>query len=305
MLSVALLLALAGPQEVSPAIKKRIEAARAAVEKKPDDSTAKLALGKVLCFEAGEWTEGLPLLSQGGDKTYAPVAEQDLAPKASVEDSLAAADAWLKLAKVQKPVAQACTERALFHYAEAWPKMEAGPAKEAMRERVLMLQRTGKPSAQLGPYPSKGWFPLNPKCNAGVDSEFVRTGRQAVKLLPPADTGPSGMSWFRTEATPCAPGQKIVARCWVLTHLTEGGNDHMALAFFDAADKSISTSGPRALKDRPFWSKLEVQVEAPANAVRFQVGFNRMSKQGVIFVDDFSLTLEGREALTNGSFELK
>jgi hypothetical protein len=305
MLTAALILALTGPQDVSPAIKKRIEAARAAVEKKPDDATAKLALGKLLCFDAGEWAEGLPLLAQGGDKTYAPVAELDATPKASVDDSLAAADAWLKLAKAQKPVAQACTDRALFHYAEAWPKMDAGPAKEAMRERVLALQRRGTESKVLGPYPSKGWFPLNPKCHAGVDSEYARTGRFAVKLISPADPAPSAMAWFRTEATPCAPGQKIVARCWVLTNLTDSGNDHLALAFFDAADKAVSTSGPRALKDRPFWTKLEIQAEVPANAARFQVGFNRMAKQGVVFVDDFSLSLDGREILTNGSFELK
>lgn len=304
-MAILLLLALAGPQDVSPADRKKLEAARAAVEKAPDEPKANLELGRILCLFMGEWAEGLPFLAKGGDKSFAPIAEKDLQPRATVEDSLAMADEWLKLAKVQKQYAARLQERALFHYAEAWPKMDPGPSKEAMRERVLALQRRGPESKALGPYPSKGWFPLNPKCNAGIDSEFARSGRQAIKLLPPADPGPSAMAWFRTDATQCAPGQKIVARCWVLSNLTDGGNDHMALAFFDAADKLISTKGPRALKDLPIWSKLELQMEVPANAVRFQVGFNRVARQGAVFVDDFSLTVDGREILTNGSFELK
>jgi len=301
-LALALLL---GPQDLSPAEKKKGEQLRLAVEKTPDDAAANLALGKHLCFVAGNWAEGLPFMAKGGDDGFAHVARKDLEPKESALFSIEVADLWLLLEKPNKQLGPRLRERALFHFGEAWPKLTDPVWKDKTRERVLAIQRTGKPSANLGPYPAKGWFPLNAKCNAGIDSEFVRSGTVAIKLIPPADPGASGMAWFRTDDIPVAVGQKYKASCWVLTDGTEKGADLMCIAFLDVGDKVLSSTGPHAMIDRPIWSKLEVEGVVPEKAAKLRFGFNRGSRQGRVFVDDMSFVVEGREILKNGSFEAK
>jgi|SRR6185295_875180 len=303
---IATLMVLAsGPQEISAADKKKTEQLRLAVEKAPEDAAANLAFGKHLCFAMGNWAEGLPVMAKGGDDGFAHMARKDLEPKENAMFSIEVADMWLSLEKANKQLGPRLRERALFHFSEAWPKINDPVWKDKTRERVLAVQRTGKPSPNLGPYPAKGWFPLNPKCNAGIDSEFVRSGSVAIKLIPPADPGPSGMAWFRTDDIPVAAAQKYKASCWVLTDGTEKGADQLCIAFLDAGDKVLSSTGPRAMIDRPIWSKLEVEGVVPEKAAKLRFGFNRGSRQGRVFVDDMSFILEGREILKNGSFEQK
>ena len=301
MLTLALLAAL----QVPPAIQKKLDAARAAVEKAPDDAAANFALGKLLCFDAGDWEGGLPHLAKALDKDLSPVAAKDLEPRATVEDSLAMADAWLQLGKKQKAIAGRCTDRALFHYAEAWPKMEAGVAKEKMRERLKQLQMKGPESKTLGTFPGGDWANLAPTdARSGLDKQYARSGQFSVKVLGYAEPLTRAQSWFRTEEYPCKPGDKFTFSCWVLTQGGETAGPQLMIRFKDAGGRALSNPGPKTDGDLPIWRKLEGEATAPEGTVKVDFGFYReKSKSGVAFVDDMSLKMGDREVLKNGSFE--
>jgi hypothetical protein len=304
---VVLILALAGPQEISAADRKKLEAARAAVEKSPDDAKANLDLGRMLCLFMGEWVEGLPFLAKGGDKSFSPIAEKDLQPRATVEDSLAMADEWLKLAKVQKQYAARLQERALFHYAEAWPRMDLGPAREAMRERVKALQQKAPESKVLGAAPA-GWPNASQNQRCGMDREYARSGQWSVKMLSPDPKVKAFQSWIASQDFPCAAGAKVTFSCWVLTDRSDGG-DKLQVKFRDAkqgADAQLSLVAVRVEPDFPVWRKVEGEAVAPEGTTRVEISFGRSNtKAGVAFLDDFSMKINGVEVVKNAGFELK
>jgi hypothetical protein len=302
ILGLALAL-LAPPQDLSPALQKKIAAAKAAVEKAPEDAKANLELGKLLCFDAGDFAAGLPHLAKGADETFAPVAVKDLAGGNHLE-RVEVGDLWFTLSKKQKPIAARCTDRALACYGEAWPKLdETWRAK--MRERLATIQRKGPESKVLGPYPTNGWFNTGAKVNSGLDQELARTGKFSMKLLAPADPAPTAVASFRTDTFPCSAGQKYTFSGWVLTELTESGGDGLSIAFLDAQDKFAGVFATKALQDLPFWTQLSTEGVVPERAVKVRVGMVRSSRQGRMFGDDLSFKLDGKELLTNGSFELR
>lgn len=299
---LAAMMALVGPQDVSPADKKKLDAARAAVEKAPDDPKANLDLGRILCLFMGEWTEGLPFLAKGGDKSFAPIAEKDLQPRATVEDSLAMADEWLKVEKAQKQYAARLRERALFHYAEAWPKMEAGPSKEALRERVKLMQMKGPESKALGPSPAS-WSPAT---GAGVDRQYARSGAASLKVPAPDASRKNTGVGLASEQFPCPPGAKIKYSCWVLSI---GGDSFDELRVKcrnqkQGAGEHLSLVPVKTPTDLPIWTKVEGETVAPEGTHNVEIGFKRNgSATGIVFVDDVSLLVNGKEMLKNGGFE--
>lgn len=301
MTLLLILAMLAGPQDISPALKKKLDVARAALEKAPEDPKANLDLGKLLCFDLGEWAEGLPLLAKGGDKELAPLAQRDLDTTA---DRLPVADAWFTLSKKAKaPGAQA---RALTIYGEAWKATDAGMVKDHIRAKLLAIQGKGATSKTLGAFPS-GWSnPGTPRCRAGVDREFARSGQCSVKILAPDPKVKEIQSWLGSDRLPCKAGAKITFTCWALTVGSDGDNliyvkfrnDNQKVGEF------ISRLSAKADPDMPIWTKIEGEGVVPDGATNLEIAFNRHNtKAGVVFLDDFSLKADGQELLKNGGFE--
>jgi hypothetical protein len=103
---------------------KAVEEARATLATDANDAAANLILGKYLCFVRNEWEQGLAHVLKSGNPDYIAAAKADAAVTADSQDStIAAADAWHKLAeaikKDDKDAANGALGRAKGYYQDA------------------------------------------------------------------------------------------------------------------------------------------------------------------------------------------
>ena len=299
------ILAALSPQEISAADKKKIDAARAAFEKAPEDPKAAFELGRLLAGLAGQWEEAIPLLLKSGDKDWAAAAEKDLVTKDTAFHSVEAADAWLAIAAKQKPFAVRLKERALMHFAEAWPKTEPGPTREIIRGKLRSLQAKGPESKALGAFPPGGWSSTN---RAGADREFAHSGATSVKVLAGDPKVKSPQSFFIVDAL-CQPDVKVSFSMWVLTSGGESGMGRVHLKFRNdkqGAGEHLAMHTITVNPDLPIWTQLSNEVVAPAGTVKVELAFGfGGAVGGAAWVDDVSMKFNGREQIKNGSFDGK
>lgn len=104
--------------------------------KNPDDVSANLELGKHLCFQAGNWDQGLFHLAQGSDKNLRLLAQHDLAGPENHGDQLDLGEAWWDLAQTAEGAAKThLIGRALFWYQKGLPKAE-GLRRGRIEQRI-------------------------------------------------------------------------------------------------------------------------------------------------------------------------
>ena len=94
---------------LSKSIRRKVTARAAyengqrALEEKPDDGEANLAVGRYRCLVSHDWKGGLPYLAKGRDKKLQALARQELTdPPAKPEDQVSLADAWWDLAHAKE-----------------------------------------------------------------------------------------------------------------------------------------------------------------------------------------------------------
>lgn len=95
---------------------------RAKLAASPSDPQPNLELGKLLCFAAGEWDEGLPYLAKGNDAALAAIATAEVAAGARLDAraALVLADGWYDWLQGQKGSYRSASEaRAIGHYLAA------------------------------------------------------------------------------------------------------------------------------------------------------------------------------------------
>jgi hypothetical protein len=294
---------LMGPQELSPAEKKKLFELRLAVEKSPEDAAANLALGKFLCFVIGNWNEGLPILAKGGDDQFAHTARRDLEPKENALFSIEVADMWLLLEGKNRPIAARIRERVLFHFAEAWPKISDPVWKDKTRERLRTLQQKGPESKTTGPAPAN-WSAVN--ASLGGDRQYARTGATSLKIAPPDPSKKNFQGGLCSELMPCAAGAKIKFSGWVMTGGADG-IDELRIKLRNAKQsggEQLAIVAVKTSPDLPYWVKVEGETTAPEGTNNVEISFKRTpNATGFVFLDDFSVTADGKELLKNGSFE--
>jgi hypothetical protein len=118
---------------------KELDKALARVKGHPDDATASLEAGSLLCFTHGDWKAGLPLLARGDDPALAALARRETAAAGDAEKIVAVADAWANWAEGQKPPAH---EGANIHardlFARVVPRLE-GLERTRVEKRMANL----------------------------------------------------------------------------------------------------------------------------------------------------------------------
>jgi hypothetical protein len=58
--------------------------------------------------------------------------------------------------------------------------------------------------------------------------------------------------------------------------------------------------------DQPWWKRVSLDVEVPKDGTKIGIGFAVSSKQGMIYLDDLSISgVDGKNLLKNASFEEK
>ena len=100
------------------------------------------------------------------------------------------------------------------------------------------------------------------------------------------------------------PKGSVTASVWIATDGTESAQDKLVINFYAGDGALIGKAQGFIPVDSPFWQKVEVKADVPANAVRFLAEIAVASTKGTIWVDDFSLRgADGKEYFENGSFE--
>lgn len=91
------------------------DAARQALESRPDDADAKVKWGRWLCLRKAKWDEGLPFLAGGSNAQLKSLAERDLKIPADKATMVELADGWVTFAKSEKDHSEAqFADRAMF-----------------------------------------------------------------------------------------------------------------------------------------------------------------------------------------------
>jgi hypothetical protein len=128
----------------------------------------------------------------------------------------------------------------------------------------------------------------------------------SVKIDPPDPAKKNFQGGLCSELYPCSPGAKIKFSAWVFTGGSEG-IDEIRIKIRNAKQSGgehLTMVTVKTSPDLPYWTKVEGEATAPEGANNVEVSFKRaQNATGFIFVDDFSLTTDGKELLKNGSFE--
>jgi hypothetical protein len=117
------------------------EAARAKLDKDPDDIAANGILGRYLCFVTRDWKQGLPHLAKSGNDELKKAAELDLAALSDPEKMALVGDAWSDVAKAAKGDDKRSSQiRALDWYRRSVLKL-TGATRTRVEKRIQELDR--------------------------------------------------------------------------------------------------------------------------------------------------------------------
>lgn len=106
----------------------------------PANPGANLLLGRHLCFELGNWEDGLPLLAHSGDKDLTNAAELDLAKPAVAAEFERTGAAWQAAGKARQTDRIPCYTRAASWYRRALSGL-SGLRKEAVTSSLVEIEK--------------------------------------------------------------------------------------------------------------------------------------------------------------------
>jgi hypothetical protein len=271
------------PTEVRSAMKK--------LEASPDDSAANLSVGLYLLAQKDErW---LAHVGKCSDRDVRKAFDEEI--EALKGDKYvnwsATGDAWLTAAKkLKKPVLQ---EHGVECLARAWERADASD-KVVMRVRLSKIAAPPDGYEKAGPPGSPaGWSPFEAPWGASVDSRFARTGRCSVKLLPVKE-----YSSAESLKIPVIPGKPCVLSAWVFAQDVDQAGD-LNLSFRDASGKKLDKPSVIVPGDSPFWRRIEVRCEVPAQAAWVLVRLDIKFTHGAIWMDDVSVALDGKDIFSS------
>ena len=111
---------------------KALEPSAKALQERPDDPAANLAVGLHRCFSRGDWAQGLPLLAKGSDPAVAAAAKAELEAPSDPVQLAATADAWREAGEKRMGALKTrCLSRAAAWYERALPGLIGFPKLKA------------------------------------------------------------------------------------------------------------------------------------------------------------------------------
>jgi serine/threonine protein kinase len=120
---------------------EKLKPVAAVLADKPDDPEANLAMGRFLCLLKGDWTEGLPLLVQGGEGKLQDLARKEVGGSEKPEEEAELADGWRDLARTERGAAHMqLVLHALSCYQKALPNL-SGVAKKQAEKSAAELEK--------------------------------------------------------------------------------------------------------------------------------------------------------------------
>jgi WD40 repeat protein len=115
-------------------------AKRFAVDEREQRAKALDTVGKLYCFEKGDWDKGLTYLSRGPEGKLKALALRELAKPAEIAGQLELADGWWDIAEgEQSPAKRQVQLRAYKWYQMALPMTAPGPERARVEKRLEAL----------------------------------------------------------------------------------------------------------------------------------------------------------------------
>lgn len=300
MAGAAYLLAPAAPLPSETEYKKAMEKLMTT----PEDPDANTTVGKYLSFVAGDYPGGMKFLSKSGDKNLRTLAEHELAPlyTDTGPKKVGMGDEWVAAAKLFKPLFRIFYDRAAWWYGQAWLEMKNQPLwGEKLRERLQKIYTIvpGVPPAKNLALPT-GWKSLYPDTKASRSTAAARAGSASLQISGWKSPLPSYTA--ATQSVDVKPGSYRIS-AWAITDDTDQ-DDGFLLAVQNQNGNNLLLKPFTVPKDQPWWKKVVMDVDVPADGSRIVLAFNVNSKQGTIFLDEFSVKgADDRELLKNPGFE--
>jgi hypothetical protein len=301
---VGILGAGAGPvaavQAAGLPTEKQYKAALETLNSKPDDPAANLTAGKYKTWVEADYQFGLPYLAKGSDKTLQTLAQHELDPRFvdTPEKKLAMGDEWLGASKKFASLAPQFYDRAGDWYSQAW----AGLGE---KEKVKLREVARRMTSSRPPGPPRKTFPPAWAQGVGVlvDGGVARTGSYSMRLPDKDPKAPPPEIIFYSDNIPVAGKKVLELSAYVSTEFNENPSDCIFVQIFDSGGVGVGTWASVVPLDTPFWRKYTVKKDIPEHIVFVRVGAAKRSKSGTLWVDDFSVKLDGVEVLKNRSFE--
>lgn len=296
MLTALALLALLGQGIPTEAEAKKAEAKLA---EKPDDPAANLAIGKYLAWARSDWEGAGPFIDRGSDVILKKAFQADAAGGKTGPEMIGVGDEWVAAGDKRTELRKLCRERAIHWYAKAWPLVEdPWKLKLRLQFRKLAAPPPGSEKSKKSAGFPAGWVP--DVRSAYLESGWGNTGKKCMRLIP---SGPeSNHSGFHCKEVSAKPGDLVIVSAWVYCSDTDAVGK-VNVRFFDSAGRFCGYGGPLFEKDCPWWKKASGEVKVPENAAWMDVNITATIKSGAMWVDDVSLTVDGKELLENGGFE--
>jgi len=124
-------------EKLAPAIEK--------LRQSPTDPAANLAVGSYVCFQTGNWDQGLPLLAKSSDAKLRGLAAAELAVMAAGKPITQAADGWFDAAPtLAAPYRPGALQHAAALYRSAEPSA-TGLEKLAIDKRLAQIPPVSRP----------------------------------------------------------------------------------------------------------------------------------------------------------------
>jgi hypothetical protein len=305
----ALLQDVKDPQRIKApeAVKK----AEATLKESPDNQDANLVLGKYLAFAKGEWEQAIPCLAKGSDPFYQALAEKERGGAKPLEIG----DAWwtgsteieahlltgaTSTMKVEAKREAArlrpfFTQRAVLFYGQAWPDL-TGPDKDRIRGCMQRVFQSASPVLKSASAP-KEWA-IDPAAKIGPTELAIHSGRKSLMMV-----GGKVRSTVLGQTVVLKPNAECELSGWVLSDGTDGAEDELYAPGYSTSGKLVLHPKLAVVNDQPWWKRISAKFTTPADMAKMEVHFSLTSTKGVIYLDDVSLTVDGKEVLKNGSFE--
>lgn len=160
----------------------QVRSAFAKLKSDPNDPASNLAVGQYLCFNRGNWKEGLPHLARGSDAALKQLAETEMTAAADSAAQADLAERWWNLAE-QDPKLPAKAIRA--HAAELYRKALrdlAGLAKAVAQKRIDQVASEQTPGATMPQLPAIA-NKSNPPGSRELLGDMIGGVRQADGIL--------------------------------------------------------------------------------------------------------------------------
>ncbi|MCE9557143.1 MAG: hypothetical protein K8T91_27665 [Planctomycetes bacterium] len=122
------------------------EKAHALLEKNPNDAEANFLWGRFLCLMRNDFTQGLPLLAQGANKTYQSAAKAELATPVVPSMRKQAGDLWWDVQKEEGPAGrQRAMRRVMYWYGQARNGLDQAALAEINARQAEMIAVVSAP----------------------------------------------------------------------------------------------------------------------------------------------------------------